>query len=191
MPAGRQSFSLPVELSPVLARSRLSGLPIEWLAAGAVPQPYRRLLVHDHDMTSELERFHRDRISLRVLHSLRDGDRYLREVTLHAAVSEKTVEYGFIEILLGAFPRELRPQILAGETPLGAILNAAGFSYGSAPQGFLGIPPEGLREVFGPAATSEILYGRYNHLIRADGALLARIIEILPRNDLQDANEEP
>jgi chorismate-pyruvate lyase len=144
-----------------------------------IPQPYQKLLVHDHDMTSELAAFHGDSISLTVLNSLYQDPVYLREVTLHAATTGNTVEYGLIEILLDSFPPELRPRILAGDTPLGAILTTSGLPFRSEPQGFFTVPAHTLENIF-PSPSGKILYGRYNHLLRKDSTILARILEILP-----------
>lgn len=172
----------PAELDSVISQSHLACTTFQWLPAEAIPEPFHRLLVHDHDMTSELERFHCDTIALDVIHSEQNESLYLREVTLHTAIEGIPAEYGLIQILLDHFPAELRPKILAGKTPLGAILNQSGLAYHSTPQGFLSIPAESLIEVFPKSPSSEILYGRYNHLIRSDDSTcLARIIEILPQ----------
>lgn len=174
---------LPAELDTILSHSHLAGTPLEWIPAEAIPEPYHRLLVHDHDMTSELERFHCDAITLKLIHSEQTNSLYLREVTLHAANCRSPVEYGLIEIILDHFPAELRSKILAGDAPLGAILNASSLAYHSHPQGFLSVPASSLKEVFPKSPGSEILYGRYNHLIRSDDqTCLARIIEILPES---------
>lgn len=172
---------LPAELDSVISRSHLAGTALGWIPAEGVPDPFQQLLVHDHDMTSELEKFHTDAITLEVIHCEQNEHLYLREVTLHAADCKTPVEYGLIEILLDHFPAELRPLILAGETPLGTILNESGLAYHSRPQGFLSVPAESLKEVFPKSPGGETLYGRYNHLIRSDDeSCLARIIEILP-----------
>ena len=174
------SPSLPAELGPILSGSKLGDAAFIWLPGEQVPDPFRGLLVHDHDMTSELARFHADSISLTVLRSQEIDGIYLREVTLHTASSGKPVEYGLIAILLDSFPDDLRPEILAGNTPLGAILNESGLAYGSEPQGFFQIPAERLSNIFPESRGGANLYGRYNHLVRDDGRCLARIIEILP-----------
>lgn len=173
--------TLPEELSPILATSKLGSTPLSWVAAEEVIPPFHDLLVHDRDMTSALERFHGDPITLEVLHSQRHDGIYLREVTLHAVTSGRPLEYGLIEILLDSFPPELRPEILAGETPLGAILNESGLGYRSHPQGFFTVPKSSLNGIFPQSSGGEVLYGRYNHLIREDNSTcLARILEILP-----------
>ena len=178
-----ESPTLPAELSPILADSLLGAVPLAWLPAPEVPAPYQQLLVHDHDMTSELAGFHQDSISLTVLQSRQTENIYFREVTLHAATTCAPVEYGLIEILLDSFPAELRPLILAGHTPLGAILTTSGLPFRSEPQGFFTIPADVLRSVFPKSATGVKLYGRYNRLVCGESACLARILEILPPLD--------
>lgn len=167
-------------LEPLLAGSELGDTQFTWISPSLVPQPFHRLLVHGHDMTSELTGFHDDVINLHVLHSQTFGNTYLREVTLHAASSGNCVEYGLIAIVLDAFPPELRPRILAGDTPLGAILNESKLPYHSEPQGFFSVPAVSLQKIFPKSSGGEILYGRYNHLFHNDGICLASILEILP-----------
>jgi len=167
-------------LAPLLATSHLGTVPLSWMPANEVPQPYQNLLVHDHDMTSELAAYYGDSISLTVLHSQLDDPIYLREVTLHATTTGKLVEYGLIEILLDSFPPELRPRILAGDTPLGAILTTSRLPFRSQPQGFFTVPGQALESIFSPSTSGKILFGRYNHLIGDDSKIFARILEILP-----------
>ncbi|MES2923852.1 MAG: hypothetical protein V4819_20020 [Verrucomicrobiota bacterium] len=173
-------LTLPAELSPILAASLLGATTLDWLSASEVPAPCQGLLVHDHDMTSELAGFHHDSINLTVLQSYQSGGIYFREVTLHAATTGHPVEYGLIEILLESFPPELRPLILAGETPLGAILTTSGLDFRSEPQGYFSIPAKGLSSVFPRSSPDALLFGRYNHLLRGEDTCLARILEILP-----------
>ncbi len=175
--------TLPAELSPLLAASLLGATPLAWLPAAEVPSPYQQLLVHDHDMTSELAGYHQSPISLTVLQSRQTGNIYFREVTLHAATTGAPVEYGLIEILLASFPAELRPLILAGDTPLGTILTTSGLDFRSEPQGFFIIRADVLRAVFPNSPTVAKLFGRYNHLICGESTCLARILEILPPLD--------
>lgn len=176
----QESPVLPEELSQILDRSHLGATPLGWVPAADVPQPFHQLLVHDHDMTSELARFHGDSITLTVIHSQQSGGTYLREVLLRTETSRKPVEYGLIEIVLGAFPPRLRPLILEGKLPLGVILNASRLAYRSEPQGFFTVRSEALMEVFPQSPTGAILFGRYNHLVCGESTCLARILEILP-----------
>lgn len=176
---------MPVaSLAPLLATSHLGAVSLSWIPATEVPAPYQQLLVHDHDMTSQLAGFHQDSISLSVLQSRQTGNIYFREVTLHAVTTGLPVEYGLIEILLDSFPAELRPLILAGDTPLGAILTTSGLEFRSEPQGFFTIPAKILSEVFAQSSTGAKLFGRYNHLACSESTCLARILEILPNQNL-------
>ena len=82
---------------------RRHGRPLpqfEILAAEAVPEPERSLLVHDRDMTRTLERHHGDTIHLRVLSRFHEGDVYGRESILQLDRSDRPVEYGAIRIHL-------------------------------------------------------------------------------------------
>jgi len=178
------SFPEPPTLPAIPAASLLGATQLAWLPARKIPAPYQQLLVHDHDMTSELAEFHRDSISLTVLQSQQTENIYFREVTLHAASTGAPVEYGLIEILLDSFPADLRALILAGDTPLGTILTTSGFDFRSEPQGFFTIPAEVLRAVFPQSPTGAKLFGRYNYLVCGESTCLARILEILPSQNL-------
>lgn len=178
-----RSIQVAPTLTPILSSSLLGLVPLGWLPASDVPAPYFQLLVHDHDMTSELAAFHSDSITLTVLQSEHTGNHYFREVTLHTKTAHKPVEYGLIEILLDSFPAALRSHILAGNTPLGAILTSSGLHFRSEPQGYFSIPSTALQSVFPKSATGATLYGRYNYLISGEAICLARILEILPSAD--------
>ena len=113
-------------LFPLSHFCRVNGHPLpacEIIDGATLPEPYRTLLVHHGDMTSRLEEFHRGPMKLRVLHRETDGDAYRREVLLCAQDSGLPVEYGAIDINLGAFDEPLRVLILEGRQPLGGLLN--------------------------------------------------------------------
>jgi chorismate-pyruvate lyase len=138
-----------------------------------------RLLVHAGDMTSKLEEFFEDDLFLRVIQCEHTAERYRREVLLCCAKDGLPVEYGAIEIALDAFAEPLRSAIVEARLPLGGLLNKHGVRYRSEPHAFLRIAPcahlAGLFGLTEPVA----LYGRSNQLISADGAVLARIVEVL------------
>ena len=145
----------------------------------ALPAAAHRLLVHTGDMTSKLEEFYDDEMRLRVLHCDHAPDHYRREVILCCAKTELPVEYGAIEIELGAFDELLRKEIVEGRLPLGGLLNRHGVRYRSQPRGFLRARPDlRLAELFHlPAPVA--LYGRANQLLDARNRVLARIVEVL------------
>ena len=80
-------------------------------------------------------------------------------------------------------PKFCGAEILEGAKPLGAILNESGLQYSSQPGGFLKIPGKTFHPDFFPPAGSKFLFGRYNTLRDAKERILARIIEILPREN--------
>ncbi len=168
-----------LEIQDLLACEHLRDLQFTWVEPEEIESPYQELLCHKRDMTSTLARFHGGEVGLKVLQEPLDQECYVREVLLK--VGEKPVEYGLIRVFLENFPKELRAEITGGLKPLGAILNDSGFGYSSEPGGFLKIPGETFEPDFFPAAGSKFLFGRYNSLLSEDRTVLARIIEILPR----------
>lgn len=145
----------------------------------AMPEPYRSLLVHNGDMTSRLETFHKGSLILELLHLDRTEKCYRREVVLHVESTGLPVEYGAIEINLHAFEPELREKILEGRLPLGGLLNRYNLTYRSRPRGFfrLGSDPQ-MGKIFGCSESCQ-LYGRSNELLGDRDLLLARIVEVL------------
>lgn len=166
------SAFFPTAAPPVLDEEELAGV--------ALPEPYRRLLVHDRDMTSTLEGFFGERLVLRLLARRRAGEALFRRVALVGENTGRAVEYGAIKIHLNAFPREPRGEILEGRRPLGAILARHQVAYHSAPQAFLRLRAGGeIHDLFGLESPA-VLYGRQNTLRAPNGQLLAEVIEILP-----------
>ena len=145
-----------------------------------LPQPARHLLVHDRDMTTRLERFHRSPINLNALYISMEPHNYFREVVLVAEKSGKPVEYGAIEIHLDAFPEKMRGKIKDGKHPLGGLLVENEFPFISKPRTFFSILADEhiQKQLELPAPLT--LYGRANMLCTEDGAPLANIVEILP-----------
>jgi chorismate-pyruvate lyase len=155
-------------------------LPVfEVLDGPAVPEPYRRLLVHHGDMTSRLEKFWGGQIVLEVLHREHTPDAYRREVVLHIEATDLPVEYGAIEIDLSAFDGELRRLILEQHLPLGGLLNRFGIQYRSEPRGFLKLGADAvMQSVFRLPEAAEF-YGRSNVLLGGNDRILARIVEVV------------
>jgi chorismate-pyruvate lyase len=146
-----------------------------------VPEPYRKLLVHEGDMTPALERFHGDGIHLQVLRSNRTKDQYSRDVVLRADGTRKPVEFGAIEINLAAVHDIAREAILQGRRPLGAILRDFSIAHLSRPKAYFRVKADDvIRRSLELNGAAEILYGRRNTLLIPSGAVLAEIIEILP-----------
>ena len=166
-------------IKSMLTASGLKGVEMRWVSEFEIERPYQQLLSHDRDMTSTLADFHGGEVVLKVIQEYRVADLYMREVIL--SVGDKPVEYGLIEIHLQNFPEDLQERITGKGEPLGNILNTSGLPYKSAPEMFLSIKGDDFAPDFFPATGGESLFGRYNQLLNPDDRVLARILEILPR----------
>lgn len=165
---------------PMLYAAARRELPrFEAVKPGDLPPVARRLLVHSGDMTSKLEEHFGDAMQLRVLQCDHTDEHYRREVVLCCAKTGLAVEYGAIEIQLSAFGPAIRDEIIAAKFPLGGLLNRHGIRYRSEPRGFFKIEPCPLLEEVFSSTDGQPLYGRANRLVGNDGAILARIAEIL------------
>lgn len=145
-----------------------------------MPEPYRGLLVHDTDMTSTLETFHRERPRLEVLARLRRGTGLFRKVLLRGSDRGHVMEYGAIRIELDVLPSQARFAVLEGSRPLGGILGDHRVEFISRPESFFSLKPSpSLQRTLG-LDEAVLLYGRKNFLLTGDEDVLAEVVEILP-----------
>jgi chorismate-pyruvate lyase len=144
-----------------------------------MPLPYRDLLVHQGDMTSRLEAFHRGEIVIEVLHHEHMPERYLREVVLRVEATGLAVEYGAIEIDLSAFDGKLRQLILEEHLPLGGLLNRFGIRYRSEPKAFIRLGADAVMQRVFEMPEAHEFFGRCNVLLGENDRVLARIVEVL------------
>ena len=159
-----------------------TGQPLPELArleGAEIPQPYRGLLVHSHDMTGTLERFYGQPMGLTVLSRQTKSDAYLREVVLHSADDAHRVEYGVIQIYLDHFHPAARRRVLAEESPLGSILHSEGIGHLSWPQAFFSAQSDAHIGSVLRLRQPCHLYGRRNVLLDGSRRLLAEVIEVL------------
>jgi chorismate-pyruvate lyase len=177
-PSGQAALAHP--LDAFYARSGLSLPPLEAVDGQAVPEPYKRLLVHERDMTSTLEQHYGQRVHLQLIGRQRAGDDYYREVLLLLDGSGKPVEFGAIHIHLNRFNPAVQALILAEHLPLGRILNDHAIPYLSRPKAFLRLASDHLIDRLLHLRGAHILYGRRNTLTNPAGEPLADIVEILP-----------
>jgi chorismate-pyruvate lyase len=149
------------------------------LRSEEMPEPYKRLLVHCHDMTSTLEAFYGSVMRITVLSRELEEGAYLREVILQPAGGAAPVEYGVIRIFLDQLPARARRRVLEEERPLGNILHTEEVPYLSWPQSFFWVGPDThLGRVLGQQQP-RVLYGRRNLLLDGSRHLLAEVIEVL------------
>jgi chorismate-pyruvate lyase len=153
---------------------------IEVVPGPAVPEPYRKLLVHDGDMTPALEAFHGSSIHLEVMRRDERNSFYYREVVLLTDTANERVEFGAIKISLDRFPHAARKEILAERLPLGTILAKYRIAHTSRPKAFLKIASDDFINSAFNISGDHVLFGRRNTLSNPAHEPLAEIVEILP-----------
>jgi chorismate-pyruvate lyase len=145
-----------------------------------MPEPYRRLLVHDRDMTPTLEAAYDRKMNLRVLKYSCTEEVFSREIVLIPEGSEEPVVFGAIKIYLDEFPGEARELVLERKLPLGTILAAQGIRHYSKPDAFFEVEADAFIEKNLGITDAAKLYGRRNMLGNGTGRKLAQVLEILP-----------
>ena len=153
-----------------------------------MPEPYHELLVHRNDMTPTLERYHGERVELRVLQHRAIDNQFFRHIVLEGSVSQRPLEYGAIRIALGSLEEPARRQVLECRTPLGRILGSLGIVHQACPGGFFKIRSNALIARVLQLAGRPWLFGRCNCLAGAAGETIAEVIEIMPILSGDEAN---
>ena len=97
-------------------------LNAEHIPSAITPEPYKTMLVHDHHMTVEMEKYHASPADVRVLAKNLVGDVYAREIVLLKHGTDSVVQYGIVRFNLSYVTPQVRDEILAEQTPLGRIL---------------------------------------------------------------------
>jgi len=174
-------------LDDFYARAGQNLPPLGMIEGDSMPEPYKRLLVHQNDMTPTLEDYYRSGIHLRVLGSRHTNEEYFREVVLHLDTTDQPVEFGAIKINLTLFNPAARAEILSEKLPLGHILHEHKIPHTSRPRAFLRLASDRLiNEVLGLTG-AQVLYGRRNTLYDPQQRPLAEIVEILPVASKRDS----
>jgi hypothetical protein len=161
--------------------SREAQMPRPFLVPGyEVPEPFGHLLVHESDMTPRLRNYHGAAIGLRVIERQVSEQFIMRLVVLHREDTGAPVEIGAIGIQLEGFDPAAREAILAGQMPLGGILETHDIRHESHPKAYFSLTADAyLAHLLGqPVGTT--LYGRCNALSHHEGVVFADIVEILP-----------
>lgn len=150
----------------------------EFVRADDVPEPYRRLLVHEHHMTVTVEAHHGRLVDVRVLDKKIEGDSYARKILLALEGTGRIVQFGLVRIHLNYCSAPVRAAILSEKTPLGRILIEHDVLRRIEPTGFLRIVPgPDMMRWFG-LSHPETTYGR-TALIHCDGRPAVELLEIV------------
>jgi chorismate-pyruvate lyase len=153
---------------------------IEAVDGADVPEPYRKLLVHQDDMTPTLEQFHGDTIHLKVLSRQQRDGFYFREVVLLLDRTDRPVEFGAIKLNLNLFAPAARQMILSEREPVGHILRDHAVEHASRPKAYLRVESDELIDRVLNLSGTHVLFGRRNTHFDAHGRSMAEIVEILP-----------
>lgn len=110
---------------------------VEHVPAAVTPEPYRKLLVHDHHMTLAMEEFHGHAVKVHVLQRQEANDGYHRSSALtvpgtlpgrtigrpgEVFPGERVVQFGAIRFNFEFVTQEVRDEIIAEQIPLGQVL---------------------------------------------------------------------
>jgi len=150
----------------------------EPIAAEVMPQPYRRLLVHEHHMTVTVEAHHGDLVDVCVLERRIDNGSYARKILLALQKTGKVVQFGLVRIHLAYCSEAVRAEILAQQTPLGRILIEHDVLRRIEPTAFLRVTPGPEMMRWFNLTTPEGTYGRLA-LIHCDGKPAIELLEIV------------
>jgi hypothetical protein len=166
-------------LYALFRRDTLDEIPEHEIVPGdEVPEPYRRLLVHEHHMTVTVEDFHGDAVDVRVLDRIEGGTFYARKILLALQKSGRVVQFGIMRINLALCGPAVRKEIIAAQTPLGRILIEHDVLRRIEPKNFLRIVPgNDMMKWFG-LARPRPTYGRLA-LIHCDGQPAVELLEIV------------
>ncbi len=97
-------------------------LTAEHVAKEATPEPYHRMLVHEHHMTISMESFHDCTVDVEVMASRFEDGLYLRKIRLHKSGTKDAIQFGYVRFNLDYVTDKVRAEILAEKTPLGRVL---------------------------------------------------------------------
>ncbi|MCA9048408.1 MAG: hypothetical protein KDA89_06750 [Planctomycetaceae bacterium] len=97
-------------------------LSAEHIAREAAPEPYHRMLVHEHHMTVTMESFHDCSVDVEVVDSRSEGDTYSRKILLKKHGTEVVVQFGIVRFNFEFVTAAVRREIESEDVPLGRVL---------------------------------------------------------------------
>jgi chorismate-pyruvate lyase len=97
-------------------------LSAEHVAKEATPEPYHRMLVHEHHMTISMEAWHDCPVDVEVMASRFEQGLYLRKIRLHKGGTRTPVLFGYVRFNLDFVTEKVRNEIITEKIPLGRVL---------------------------------------------------------------------
>jgi hypothetical protein len=145
----------------------------------SIPHPEDDLLVHHDHMTVVLQKHHGRAVEVRVWEEHREGDLYTRKISLATQGGGPIVEWGIARLNFRHIPPEVRDEVLARQSPLGAILIRHKVHRRVKPRYFLEFPPHSQTlRFFEGADNAEPAYGRIG-TIYCDNEPAIELLEIV------------
>lgn len=132
----------------------------ELIAAADLPEPFHWLLVHRNHMTKVLEAQYGRPMELDVLEHHVEDEFYTRKIILRPQNTDQVVEVGIVRLNFRFMSREVRDEILARHTPLGAILIRHKVLRKVQPRWFLKFPAQAPLLQAAGVAFDHTSYGR-------------------------------
>ena len=148
-------FCLPFVADRSQVRTACAEVP-----AAQIPEPFHWLLVHRNHMTKVLEAQYGRPMELDVLEHHVDDEFYTRKIILRPQNTDQVVEVGIVRLNFRFMSREVREEILARHTPLGAILIRHKVLRKVQPRWFLKFPAQAPLLQAAGVAFDHTSYGR-------------------------------
>lgn len=94
----------------------------EHIPSALTPEPYHRMLVHDHHMTVTMEEYYDSPVDVQIIDRATDADVYCRKIVLLKSGTEQVVQFGIVRFNFSYVTDAIRDEIVEGHTPLGRVL---------------------------------------------------------------------
>lgn len=92
------------------------------IPSALTPEPYKRMLVHDHHMTVTMENYHKSAVDVRIIEQVDTEELYCRKIVLLKTGTDDVVQFGIVRFNFHYVTDDVRAEIVEGETPLGRVL---------------------------------------------------------------------
>ena len=97
-------------------------LKAEHCPGSLTPEPYKRMLVHEHHMTVTMEKYHDSEVEVRVVDRKNVDDLYCRKILLLKKGTEEVVQFGIVRFNFEYVTPQVKEEIIGENIPLGRVL---------------------------------------------------------------------
>jgi hypothetical protein len=157
----------------------------------AIPVPADGLLVHHNHMTVALQKHYGKPVRVQVLAEHIDESTYSRKIALTLEGTSHVVEWGIARLQLRFLSDEVREEVLAKRTPLGAILVQHNVHRRIKPRYFVRFSPHNpVLAMFDHRTPDEPVYGRLGTIYCNDEAAI-ELLEIVVNTHLSSSPGTP